>query len=174
MSKYTWDSTFMELYHRCVERYRSGDHDFTGYYSEEDLAFLRLIGYKPREFFDFVEDYADGNVPSPTTAVLIANVRRDYLKCEMNGELSSHTVSPDEFPAKNSEMDGIVWLPRIIMKARAKLRGELDPNSMFCCGGDRNFLQTHNIAPADFLHAVWCAGEDDAKILEFVKNASSA
>ncbi len=174
MSNYQWDSIFTELYNRCVERYRSGDHDFNAYYSEDDLKFLTSIGYKPREFFDFVEDYADGNGPSPSTAVMIANVRRDYLKYEMNGELSSHIVSPDEFPAKNSEMDGIAWLPRIIMKARAKLRGELDPNSMFCCGGDRNFLRTHDIAPTDFLHAVWCAGDDDEKILAFVKSRSSA
>ncbi len=174
MSNYQWDSTFTDLYNRCVERYRGGDHDFHGYYSEDDLAFLTSIGYKPREFFDFVEDYVDGGEPSPTTAVMIANVRRDYLKYEMNGELSAHVVSPDEFPAKDSEMKGIVWLPRIIMKARAKLRGELDPNSMFCCGGDRNFLRTHDIAPTDFLHAVWCAGDDDEKILEFVKDNSSA
>jgi hypothetical protein len=172
MSQYRWDSTFTELYHRCVERYRCGDTDYTGYYTDEDLAFLTSIGYQPREFFDFVEDYADGGEPSPTTAVMIASVRRDYLRTIMKGELSSHVIDPASLPGKTEAVDGIVWLPRILVKARGKLRGELDPNTMFCCGGDRKFLREHDIAPADFLRAVWAAGDDDAKVIEYVKNYS--
>ncbi len=166
---YSWDQQFLDLYDRCLEKYRAGDHDFNGYYSEEELGFLRSIGCQPREFFDFVEDFAVGGDPTPSTAVLITDVRRNYLKSEMGGKLSDHVVDPASLPPKTEEMDGIIWLPRIITKARAKLRGELDPNSMFCCGGDRKFLRTHNIAPADFLHAVWEAGDDDSKILAFVK-----
>lgn len=172
MSQYRWDTTFSELYNRCVERYRGGDTDYNGYYSDEDLAFLTSIGYKPREFFDFVEDYADGGEPSPSTAVMIASVRRDYLRTIMKGELSSHVIDPASLPGKTDAIDGIVWLPRILVKARGKLRGELDPNTMFCCGGDRKFLREHDIAPADFLRAVWAAGEDDAKVIEYVKNYS--
>jgi len=172
MSQYRWDTTFTELYDRCVERYRSGDTDYTGYYSDEDLAFLSSIGYQPREFFDFVEDYADGGEPSPSTAVMIASVRRDYLRTIMKGELSSHVIDPASLPGKTEAVDGIVWLPRILVKARGKLRGELDPNTMFCCGGDRKFLREHDIAPADFLRAVWAAGDDDAKVIEYVKNYS--
>jgi len=170
MSNYQWDSTFAELYHRCVERYRGGDQDFTKYYSDDDLLFLTSIGYKTREFFDFVEDYVEYGEPSLTTAVMIANVRRDYLKYEMNGQLSSRILSPGDLPARHAEMGGIAWLPRILAKARAKLRGELDPDSMYCCGGDRGFLRACDIGPCDFLHAVWCAGDDDDKILAFVKN----
>lgn len=169
MNHYQWDSTFTELFERCLVRYRSGDEDFTGYYSDDDLSFLSSIGYKPRELFDFVEDFGDGGEPSLTTAVMIASVRRDYLRFIMNGELSSHEIQPDELPGKTEELEGFVWLPRIIMKARGKLRGELDPNIMYCCGGDRNFLRTNNIAPADFLRAVWSSGDDDSKIVEFVR-----
>ena len=32
---YQWDSTFVELFERCLERYRSGDEDFNGYYTED-------------------------------------------------------------------------------------------------------------------------------------------
>jgi hypothetical protein len=172
MSQYRWDTTFSELYDRCVERYRSGDTDYTGYYSGEDLAFLTSIGYQPREFFDFVEDYAEGGEPSPSTAVLIASVRRDYLNTIMKGELSSHVIDPASLPGKSEAVEGIVWLPRILVKARGKLRGELDPNTMFCCGGDRKFLREHDIAPADFLRAVWAAGDDDGKMIEYVKKHS--
>lgn len=170
MNQYQWDSAFAELFNRCLERYQSGDDDFTNYYNEEDQKFLKSIGYKPREFFDFVEDFGDGGEPALSTAIMIASVRRDFFYCMMDGEASSHEIKPDELPGKTEELDGISWLPRIIMKARGKLRGELDPEIMFCCGGDRNFLRTHNIAPADFLRAVWSADEDDSKIIHFVKN----
>ena len=74
-----WNERFVELFDRCVERYRRGDSNFVEYYSEEDLSFLHGIGCKPRELFDFVEDYVDEQNPSPTSALLIAAVRRDYL-----------------------------------------------------------------------------------------------
>ena len=172
MSHYRWDTTFLDLFHRCVERYRGGDTEYEGYYTDEDRAFLGSIGYKPREFFDFVEDYADEGDPSPSTAVMIASVRRDYLRHVMSGEPSREVVDPASLPAKTEELDGFVWLPRILVKARAKLRGELDPDTMFCCGGDRQFLHEHDIAPADFLRAVWAAGDDDAKVIEYVKKFS--
>lgn len=173
MNHYTWDSEFAELFERCLKRYQSGDENFADYYSEADLAFLTSIGYKPRELFDFVEDFGDGGAPSLSTAVMIASARRDYLRWEMNGELSENEIKPDELPAKSEELGGFVWLPRILMKARGKLKGELDPDIMFCCGGDRNFLNTNNISPADFLRAVWSAGDDDDKMIHFVETHAS-
>lgn len=169
MSDYAWDSQFTDLFNRCLSRYRSGDADFSKYYSDTDSAFLKSIGCKPREFFDFVEDHADGGEPSLGTAILIASARRDYLRTIQHGKLSAKEVLNSDLPPKPAEMDGIPWLPRIIVKARAKLRGELHPDIMYCCGGDRNFLSTHDIAPADFLRVVWAAGDDDSKILAYVK-----
>ena len=169
MSDYQWDSQFCELFERCLARYRSGDTDFTGYYSDEDASFLTSIGYKPREFFDFVEDFGDGGEPSLTTAVMIASVRRDYLRVVMDGQLSDHEVTPDQLPPKDSVLEGFVWLPRILVKARAKLRGELHPDIMFSCGGDRRFLRENDVAPADFLRAVWAAGDDDAKVVAYLQ-----
>lgn len=174
MKNYRWDTTFTDLYHRCVDRYRAGDSNYEGYYSEDDLSFLSSIGYQAREFFDFVEDYADGGEPSPSTAVMIASVRRDYLRHVMHGEISSRILDPATLPGKTEMIDGFVWLPRILVKARAKLRGELDPDTMFCCGGDRRFLREHDIAPADFLRAVWAAEDDDTKVIEYVKKYSGS
>lgn len=171
---YSWDSTFSALFDRCLTRYRSGDTDYSGYYSADDLAFLDSIGYQPREFFDFVEDLAEIGEPSLTTAVMIASVRRDYLAEIMHGAKSDQVLDPATLPAKTNEVDGFVWLPRILVKARAKLRGELDPNTMYCCGGDRAFLMRHDIAPADFLRAVWAAGDDDAKVIDYMKRHSKA
>jgi hypothetical protein len=173
-SDYSWDSDFTALFERCLARYRAGDTDFEGYYVEEDLAFLDSIGYGKRELFDFVEDFAEIGEPSPATAVLVASVRRDYLREVMRGEKSGRVLDPSTLPPKTAEVDGFVWLPRIIAKARAKLRGELDPNTMYCCGGDRAFLERHDIAPADFLRAVWAAGDDDAKAVDYVRRNSKA
>ena len=169
MNHYQWDSVFVELFERCLEHYRGGNEDFESYYTDADREFLKSIGYKPRELFDFVEDYGDGGEPSLSTAVMIASARRDYLRWEMGGELSDHEIRPDELPGRDEELGGYVWLPRILVKARGKLRGELDPDIMFSCGGDRKFLRNHDIAPADFLRAVWSAGDDDDKMVEFVK-----
>ncbi len=171
---FAWDSTFTALFERCLARYRAGDTDFEGYYDSADLSFLDSIGYSKREFFDFVEDLAVGGTPSLTTAVMIASVRRDYLREVMKGAKSDRVLDPATLPAKTSEVEGFVWLPRILAKARAKLRGELDPDTMFCCGGDRAFLSRHDIAPADFLRAVWAAGDDDAKLIDYVKRNSRA
>ena len=77
-----WDEQFLTLFRRCVDEYRSGNSDFGSYYSPEDLEFLRSIGYKPRELFDFVEDLVDEGVPSEPAALLVAAARRDYLHAE--------------------------------------------------------------------------------------------
>ncbi|MDP0492370.1 MAG: DUF5069 domain-containing protein [Verrucomicrobiota bacterium JB023] len=167
----TWNETFLELFDRCVEKYRGGDSDFANYYSEQDLAFLESIGYKPRELFDFVEDWVDDNAPHPTTALLVASVRRDYLNVVQEGKLSSHEITTKDLPTFGDELGGLTYLPRIIKKARHKLAGELDPDIMFGCGGDRKFLrQNGDIHPADFLRNVWAAGDDDEQILAYVKS----
>ncbi len=131
MSNFTWETQFRELFDRCVAEYKGGNTDFNSYYSDEDLAFLKSIGYKPREFFDFVEDYGDEGLPTPETAVLVAAARRDYLNVVQKGELSDKEISNADLPARDAELGGHRWLPRIIAKARAKLRGELDPEMMY-------------------------------------------
>lgn len=173
---YNWDTTFSELFTRCLERYRSGDEDFENYYTDADLAFLDSIGYKKRELFDFVEDHADSGDSDPSlgTAILVAAARRDFLNVVQNGKNSDQVVGPDDLPAREAELGGHAWLPRIIVKARAKLHGELDPDIMYGCGGDRNFLRTHDLHPAEFLRAVWAAHDDDSAILAYVDKSGSS
>ncbi len=172
MTNYNWETTFLSLFDRCLERYRGGDENFEGYYTGEDREFLRTIGYKPREFFDFVEDFGDGGDPTPTTAAMVAAVRRDYLRTIQSGKLSDREITPDELPGKTEELAGIVWLPRIIKKAEGKLRGELHPDIMFSCGGDRAFMHRHDIHPADFLRVIWAAKGDAGYVVDYVKQQS--
>lgn len=164
----------MDLFARCVEKEVAGGFDYENGYSAEDLSFLESIGYKKREFYDFVEDEVDGGDPSKYTALVVAAVRRDYFIVEQGGKLSDKVVCADDVPSKQSELEGIIYLPRILAKARAKLRGELDPDLMFSCGGDRRFLRENGgLNPADFLRRVWAAGDDDMKIVDWVKSCSS-
>ena len=59
-------------------------------------------------------------------------------------------------------------LPRIIPKARAKLKGELSDCTMFCCGGDRNFFRRFDIHPVEFLRVVKRSKEEDQIIIDWV------
>ena len=167
-----WNEQFTDLFNRCVTLYRGGNTELGSYYSNEDLQFLRGIGCKPRELFDFIEDYVDERDPTPTTALLIAAVRRDYLEVVQGGQLSEVEITREDLPTFGDTLGEIPYLPRILTKARAKLRGELDPDIMYCCGGDRKFLREHGIHPADFLRHVWAAGDDEGKIVELVIPAS--
>lgn len=168
---YHWASQFGELFVSCCDEYEDGNKDYEAWFDEEDTEFLTSIGAKPREIFDFVEDCcgAEGDEPTPETALLVAAARRDYLLVEQKGVLSDKVVPMSTLPGKSAEMDGIPWLPRIIAKAEIKLRGELDDDTMYGCGGDRAFLEKFKIHPADFLRAVWAARGDKEHILKFVK-----
>jgi hypothetical protein len=164
-----WNDTFLALFDRCVTTYQSGNHDFETYYQAGDLAFLIGIGHKPREFFDFVEDFCEDGKPSASTALLIAAVRRDYFLTVQKGAISNRLLTRDNIPTFGDELEGMPYLPRILAKARGKIRGELDPDLMFGCGGDRRFLENHgDIHPADFLRQVWAADDDDLKLAAWV------
>jgi hypothetical protein len=166
-----WNDTFIAIFERCAEDYRKGNFDYEKDYTAEEVAFLDSIGYKKREFFDFIEDFVDGGDPSMSTALLVAAVRRDYFLVEQKGKPSGNEVSRDELPSRGDELAGIPYLPRILVKARAKLRGELDPDTMFSCGGDRNFLSKNgSIPPADFLRHVWASVDDDSKVAAWIKS----
>lgn len=170
----TWNEQFLDLFRRCLVTYNEGNHDFTTYYSADDLSFLGSIGCRPRELFDFVEDLADEGVPAESTALLIAAVRRDYFIVAQKGIASDKEISRADVPSFGDDFQGMSYLPRIIAKAEAKLRGELDPDMMFSCGGDLKFLRENgNIHPADFLRRVWAADGNAGKIYDFVKNAGA-
>lgn len=167
----TWNDQFLKLFERCLEQYRGGNDDFHSHYSEDDIEFLASIGYKPRELFDFVEDLGDAGEPTESTALLVAAVRRDYFLTVQKAVASNKEITTADLPTFGDLIDGIAYLPRILTKARAKLKGELDPDIMYGCGGDRKFLRENgNIHPADFLRHVWASGDDDSHILEFVRS----
>lgn len=169
-SQYRWHHELKQLFVLSLERYRVGEHLPDRYFTDEQKAFLTSIGMKPQELYDFAEDHAknDGD-PDWETVLLISAARRDYFLTVQHGQPSDKTVVMDELPAKDAKVEGIPWLPRLIKKAEAKLRGEMPPELMYGCGGDRRFFQEHGIHPADFLRHAWAHGGDEAKMAAFVK-----
>lgn len=168
----TWDQSFLALFERCTHSYQGGNRSFRTYYTTHDLEFLASIGCQTREFFDFVEDYCDEGSPAPSTALLIAAARRDYFLSVQDGKTSeAPRLTRDQIPSFGETLAGIPYLPRILAKARAKLRGELDPDLMYGCGGDRNFLRKNGqIHPADFLRQVWACGDDKTKLVAWIQS----
>ncbi|MEZ5387854.1 MAG: hypothetical protein R3F13_20285 [Prosthecobacter sp.] len=171
MNDQTWDTTFLRTFSALLKLHRAGDSRGDKWFADADKAFLDSIGYTTQEFYDFVDDHCRYGAEGPTleTSLLVAAVRRDYFRVIQNGQRSGKIVPPGDLPPKPAAVDGIPWLPRLIVKARAKLKGEMDPDTMFGCGGDRAFFEQHRLHPADFLRVTWAAENDDRKIIDFVK-----
>lgn len=174
MSNYDWPEVFRKAYDAATERYNKGERVPAKLFSKGELEFLASIGCTAQELYDFIDDRARYGEPNFETTLLTTAVRRDYFMVVQNGVLSGKVVSMDTLPAKADEVDGIAWLPRLIAKARIKLRGEMEPDLMYGCGGDRPFLRSMNVELAEFLRLVWVCGDDDRKIIEYVKNRRDA
>jgi hypothetical protein len=169
MNEYDWADTFHQVYDRGANAYRAGNKRADSLFDAADKAFLARIGCSAQELFDFIEDGIRRGEPSYDVALLLTALRREYFLQVQGGKPSGKTVEMDRLPAKNEKLGGIEWLPRIIEKAKAKLRGEMPPELMYCCGGDVAFLRGVKIHPADFLRFVWSVDGDPQKVLQFVR-----
>ena len=173
MKHYHYQKKLRELWEHAVATYRNGNRDANTYFDNNQLEWMAENGLKIMDMYDFAEDYVSQEEPDFETFLLIHDVRRNYLLHVQKGETSAEVLDVDSIPAKTDQVEGIEWLPRIIPKAKAKLKGELPPEMMFCCGGDRRFFKTHDIHPAEFLRVVWANMEDDSKTIAWVKQRSS-
>ncbi len=169
MSEYDWPIQFRKVYEAGTARYNSGERVPQKLFSKGELEFLASIGCSAQELFDFIDDLARYGEPGYETTLLTTAVRRDYFRIVQNGIPSGRQIDMDALPAKSAEVDGIAWLPRLIEKARAKLRGEMPPELMYGCGGDRPFLRDMNVELAEFLRLVWVCGEENRRIVDYVK-----
>ncbi len=164
-----WMATLQGIYGEAVIRYEHGARGADEVIPENGLAFLASIGTTAQEIYDFVEDWAEVGEPPVSTVAAITAVRREYFLTVQHGQPSTQTISPSTLPPGSAELFGYRWLPRIMAKARAKLRGEMPSELMYGCGADRPFLRTVGIDPAAFLQIVWKAESDDQVILDAVQ-----
>ena len=165
----SWQTDFSSLFKASVLKYQGGRQKPGGLVDEAGARLLKSIGHTEQEFFDFVDDFSRGGEPALETALEIAAVRRDYFLNVQHGQTSSQQIDMAKLPSKDAEVDGIGWLPRLLPKAAAKLKGEMPPDLMFGCGGDRKFFRTNTINAAEFLRQVWNAGDNTDQVVEWVK-----
>jgi hypothetical protein len=168
MKHYTFADQLRALYDKACGLYRAGQRGADTYFTPGETAFLAANGLTAQNLYDYAEDDTGGSGPGWDAALAIELVRRDYFLNAQGGKPSKQVLDVEKMPAKTDEIKGIAWLPRIIPKTKAKLRGELPTSLMYCCGGDRRFFQTHDIHPAEFLSLVWRHGDNDAATVDWV------
>ena len=168
MDHYHYLQELERIWSASVEKHRGGNREPETYLNADERSFIQSIGLTIMDIYDFAEDFADRGEPDFPTFVAIHDIRRSYFFEVQKAKPSEHTLDTATLPAKEDAVAGIPWLPRILPKARAKLRGELSPDIMYCCGGDRRFFKENNIHPAEFLRLVWEKGENDDFIIQWV------
>ncbi|MDZ4741797.1 MAG: DUF5069 domain-containing protein [Verrucomicrobiota bacterium] len=174
MKNYDYQKDLEIVWNKAVETYAAGNRDADTFFSPEQIVFLDSIGVSAREVFDFAEDYHSGKEPDLATFLMVHHLRRSYFLEVQKGVRSTKRVHPSDLPPKTEETRGIVWLARIMPKAFAKLRGEMDPELMYGCGGDRRFFKENDIHPAEFLMVAWLNESTPEKIIDWVENRRSA
>jgi hypothetical protein len=174
MKHYDFADKFRALYDQATRLYASGQTDQAAYFTTDERAFLAANGISVQAMYDYAEDQKNYGEPGYDRALQIETVRRDYFLNVQHGKPSTAVLDAAKMPAKTDAVKGIEWLPRLIPKAKAKLRGELPSSLMYSCGGDRNFFKTHDILPAEFLALVWRNGDNDAATVDWVVARSAA
>lgn len=167
-----WKSEFQNVWDRGVTAWKAGRKSARTMFDPNDVAFLATIGCTAQELFDFIDDSLCYDDLDFETVLAVAAIRREYFLNVMHGRSTGHVVPMRDLPAKAAQVDGIAWLPRLIAKARIKLRGELNPDLMYGCAGDRPFLRKHNMTLPQFLQIVRDKGDDHA-IIDAVKKAAA-
>ena len=172
MKHYDFADKFRALYDKAVKLYATGQTGAGTYFTADETAFLAANGINVQAMYDYAEDHNQGGEPGYDRALAIETVRRDYFVNVQAGQASKQVLDESKMPAKTDAIEGITWLPRIIPKTKAKLRGELPSALMYCCGGDRRFFREHDIHPAEFLNLVWRQENNDAAIVAWVVRRS--
>lgn len=169
MQHYDFATRFHGLYDLAVARFAQGKRGAETFFEPAELGFLSANGLTAQHLYDYAEDHNNYGEPGYDIALSIEVIRRDYFVNVQGGRASSVVADVARLPAKTDAVRGIAWLPRLLPKARAKLRGELPASLMYCCGGDRAFFKEHDIQPGEFLNLVWRHEHDDKAIIDWVE-----
>ena len=169
MNHYDYHKALKAIWAGAVAEYREGNREPDSYFNDATLAQLSSIGLNAMDVYDYVEDWLNHEEPDFETFLMVSEARRDYFFTVQKGTPSGQVIDASALPPKDLEVRGIVWLPRIIPKALGKLRGELPAETMYGCGGDRNFCKTNHTHLAEFLRVVWAYEHDEAKIIDWVE-----
>ncbi len=169
MNHYTYAQDLKKIWSQSVANYEAGNREPEAYFNAQELTWLSSLGLKVMDVYDFAEDWVKYGEPDFETFLMISEVRKDYFLTIQKGAASSHELNPETLPTKAESVRGIEWLPRLMPKAIAKIRGELPSVTMYGCGGDRKFFKENNIHPAEFLRVAWAYESSPEKIIDWVE-----
>ena len=174
MREYDYQRQLRTVWEWAVSQYRLGNRDPDSYefLNLSEKRFLSDLGLRATDLYDFAEDYVRSGEPDFTTFAMIADLRRRYLREVQDGYPPTETVDPDLLPDRDAVAAGIPWLPRLIEKARGRLRGELHPDVSYPCPLDRQFLKEHDIHPAEMLSKVWETESDGQALIDWFEQRS--
>ena len=168
MKHYSYQETLKTIWEDAVAKYEAGNREPDSYFDEATQSELASLGLNTMDVYDYAEDFVTLNEPDFETFLLVCSARRDYFLTVQEGKPSKQTLDSHTLPPKDAVAKGISRLPRIIPKAIGKLRGELPPETMYGCGGDRKFLKDNDIHPAEFLRAAWAYEDEEDKLIDWV------
>ncbi len=174
MNHYDYHTRLKALWEKGVEDYSNGGRVPGAYLTEEERAFLGEIGANEQDLYDFTDDSIRYGEPDFEMFWAVQSMCFNYFKMIMKNRPGDYIAPMAAYSPKDAEINGIPWLPRIIQKAKRKLRGELDPDIMYGCGGDRQFCKTHNLHLAEFLQLVWNHWDDHQAIAAYIEAHSPA
>ena len=126
-----WKTQFHEVFYAGVRRRKEGCNEPGVMFESDEVAFLESIGCTAQEMFDFCDDYVGWDDVIYEHVEALQAVRYEHFAEELDGQPASHRMEMDEFPPKDAEVEGFAWLPRLIVKARAKLAGQLPADLMY-------------------------------------------
>ena len=169
-----FNSRLSRIWNNAVSLYQRGNTESDRFPIENDLPLLSEFGMNKMDIFDYAEDWCLHQEPDFMTFLLVHYERWNYFTEEQESVPSIQFLDPSSLPEKTEEAEGIVWLPRIIPKAKAKLRGELPPSVMYGCGGDRLFFQNNQVHPAQFLRITRRFWDNEQAIINWVLDCKSS
>ena len=126
-----WKTQFRDLFITGVERHKTGRQSPDTMFGADEIQFLESIGCSSQEMFDFCDDYVRWDDVIYDHVEELQAVRYEHFVEELDSQPAAHRMEMHEFPAKADEVEGIAWLPRLIVKARAKLAGQLPADLMY-------------------------------------------
>ncbi len=168
---YGFTGTLFRLWTKAEALYGTGNRSPDDYFDKDESAELAALGLRVMDVYDYVEDFVNAGDPDFGTFILVSAERIFHFLEEDGGRFAETRIREEDLPPKTDAVDGVEWLPRILVKAKAKLRGELPPELMYGCGGDRRFLRNRGIHPVEFLRKVRAAS-DDREVIDWVVSRS--
>ena len=127
----SWKTQFREVFDAGVQRRKGGCNEPGAMFESTEVAFLESIGCSAQEMFDFCDDYVGWDDVIYEHVEALQAVRYEHFVKELDSQPASRRMEVDDFPAKTDEVEGVAWLPRLIVKARAKLAGQLPVDLMY-------------------------------------------